>query len=63
MLFGELHLPITIPPNLWCDHIGALSLASNPVYYARTKHIGVDYHFINEKVDRKDLTTWYIFTT
>jgi hypothetical protein len=38
------------PPILWCDNIGAIALASNPIYHARTKHIEVDYHFIREKI-------------
>jgi len=62
MLFRELHLSLIIPPTLWCDNLGALSLASNPVYHARTKHIEVDYHFTREKVVRKDITTRYIST-
>jgi hypothetical protein len=49
MLFRELRLQLTIPPTLWCDNLGALSLASNPVNHAPTKHIEVDYHFTREK--------------
>ena len=44
-------------PTLWCDNLGALALASNPVYHARTKPIEVDYHFIHEKVVNQDVTT------
>lgn len=62
MLLQELHLPFKVPPNLWCDNIGALSLASNPIFHARTKHVEVDYHFIREKVARKDLVTRYLST-
>jgi hypothetical protein len=62
MLFQELRLPLTTPPTFWCDNLGALSLDSNPVYHARTKHIEVDYHFTREKVVCKDLTTKYIST-
>jgi len=62
MLFQEFHLYLSTPPTLWCDNLGALSLASNPVYHARTKQIEVDYHFIREKVVNKDIHTRYIST-
>jgi hypothetical protein len=32
MLFQELQLQISVPPVLWCDNIGVLSLASNPIF-------------------------------
>jgi hypothetical protein len=35
---------------IYCDNISSILLANNPVYYARTKHIEVHYHFIREKV-------------
>jgi hypothetical protein len=62
MLFQDLRVPLSVPPTLWCDNMGALSLASNPVYHARTKHIEVDYHFTREKVVRKDIVLRYIST-
>jgi hypothetical protein len=62
MLFQELDLYLHSPPTLWCDNLGALALASNPVYHARTKHIEVDYHFIREKVVNKEITTRYLST-
>ena len=46
MLFQELCLSLFMAPTLWCDNVSALALASNPVFHARTKHIEVDYHFI-----------------
>ena len=42
-------------PVLWCDNIYAIALASNPIFHSRTKHIQVDYHFVREKVIRRDL--------
>jgi len=62
MLFKDLGIPLFSTPRLWCDNIGALALASNPVYHARTKHIEVDYHFIHEKVLNDDISIKYIST-
>lgn len=45
---------------IWCDNISAISLASNLVFPAQTKHVEVDYHFVREKVLRKDLEIRYI---
>jgi hypothetical protein len=60
MLFRELGVNLSIPPVLWCDNIGALALASNPVFHARTKHIEVDYHFVREKVLNRDILIKFI---
>jgi hypothetical protein len=62
MLFKDLGIPLFSTPRLWCDNIGALALASNPVYHARTKHIEVNYHFIREKVLNGDISIKYIST-
>ncbi|KAB2607265.1 hypothetical protein D8674_006982 [Pyrus ussuriensis x Pyrus communis] len=34
---------------LWCDNQSAISLAKNPLFHARTKHVELDYHYIREK--------------
>jgi hypothetical protein len=62
MLFKELHIPLNVPPVLWCDNLNALALASNPVFHARTKHIEVDFHFVREKVLNKDIHIKFIST-
>jgi hypothetical protein len=63
MLLKEIRITIFTAPCLWVDNIGALSLSSNPVFHARTKHIEIDYHFIREKVFNKDLVAYYISTS
>jgi hypothetical protein len=63
MLLKEICITILIAPCLWVDNIGVLSLLSNPVFHARTKHIEIDYHFIHEKVFNKDLVAHYISTS
>ena len=38
----------------------ALYMTINPVFYARSKHIEIDYHFVSEKVIVGALITQYI---
>jgi hypothetical protein len=62
MLFQELQVSLPSSPTIWCDNSGALSIASNHVSHARTKHIEVDIHFIREKVTNRDIQLRYIST-
>ena len=52
------HLPCK--PKLWCDNISAISLAKNPIFHARTKHVELDYHYIREKVLAHDLSLHFV---
>ena len=62
MLLRDFGVFLPHPPLLWCDNVSALAIASNPVFHARTKHIEVDYHFVHEKVLRRDLMLKFIST-
>jgi len=62
MLLKDLYISLPVPLTVWCDNIGALALASNPVYHARTKYIEVDYHFIRGKVVNRDVLVKFIST-
>uniref|UniRef100_A0A2N9G1Z1 Integrase catalytic domain-containing protein n=1 Tax=Fagus sylvatica TaxID=28930 RepID=A0A2N9G1Z1_FAGSY len=61
-LLKDLGIYLPDPPTLWCDNISALAIASNPVFHARTKHIEVDFHFVRERVLRKDLVVKFVST-
>jgi hypothetical protein len=63
MVLKDLGIFLPNPPILWCGNLFALALASNPVFHARTKHIEVDYHFIREKVVRRDVVVKLISIT
>lgn len=60
-LLHELRISIAHPPTLWCDNnIGAMFLASNPMFHARTKHIELDNNFVREKIASKALYVGFI---
>jgi hypothetical protein len=59
-LLNELGIPHPLVASLWCDNLGATYLSANPVFHARTKHIEVDYHFVRERVVRKQLDIQFI---
>ena len=61
-IFRDVALPLTTIPTLWCDNVSAISLASNPVFHARTKHVEIDYHYIRELVLAKLLQVQYLNT-
>ena len=62
-LLKALGIYLSQPPILWCNNVSALAIASNSVFHARTKHIEVDFHFIRERVLRKDLVVKFVSTT
>lgn len=49
-LLTDLRLAVSTPITLHVDNLSTISLASNPVLHARTKHIEVDCHFVRDKV-------------
>lgn len=47
------------PPELLIDSEGARKLAHNPIHHRRTKHIDRRYHFIREKLEKREMElTW-----
>ncbi|MCO5600619.1 hypothetical protein L7F22_054734 [Adiantum nelumboides] len=50
-------------PMLHCDSQSAIQLARNPVYHSKTKHVDVNYHFIREMVEDKQVQLVKVHTT
>jgi len=48
----------TVPTTVYEDNQSCISLAANPIYHARTKHIDIKYHFIRDHTD-KDINIVY----
>lgn len=49
-LFVDLGVPIPDAIPIHNDNQGAIALADNPVFQARSKHIEVQYHWIQEQI-------------
>ena len=47
---------------IYCDNQGAIALAKNPQFHARTKHIDIQHHFVREKVNEGVVQLEYIDT-
>ncbi|GKD96028.1 gag/pol polyprotein, partial [Tanacetum coccineum] len=54
-LLNELGICSSSTPILWCDNLGATYLSANSIFHERTKHVEIDYHFVQEKVAQGDL--------
>lgn len=49
--------------NIYIDNQGAIALARNLEYHARTKHIDIQYHFVHEHLESKRITLTYLPTS
>ena len=47
---------------VYCDNQSALHIARNPAFYSKTKHIGVQYHFVREVVEEGSVDMQKIHT-
>jgi hypothetical protein len=47
---------------IYCDNQGAIALAKNPQFHARTKHIDIQHHFVRDKVSEGVIELQYIET-
>ena len=48
------------PIPIHFDSLSAIKLAANPVYHARTIHVGMDCHFIRDEIIKGIITTHHV---
>ncbi|XP_071694344.1 uncharacterized protein [Rutidosis leptorrhynchoides] len=56
-LLDEFEVKYSLPVPMFMDDSAAIKIASNPVFQEKTKHFGVDLHFVREKISSGVLTT------
>jgi len=59
----ELGIVVNLPIKLYCNNKATISIAQNPVLHDRTKHMEIDRHFINEKIDNGDIFMPFVPTS
>jgi len=62
-ILSELGLNIDAPTSLLSNNQSCIKLVQNPVMHSRTKHIGIQHHFIREKAKDGTLQVHHIPTS
>jgi hypothetical protein len=52
----------TEPINVYADNVSAIALGKNPEFQKRSKHIDVQYHYVQEQVQSGRIRTPYLPT-
>jgi hypothetical protein len=47
---------------LMCDNTSAISVAKNPVFHKKMKHVERRHHFLRDHVEKGDIEMMYIYT-
>src|ERR1700722_7880623 len=47
---------------IYCDNQGAISLAKDPRFHARTKHIAIQHHWVREQIADEKIQLEYVST-
>ena len=61
-LLKDLHMEESDPTTIYCDNLTNVQLPTNPVFYPRTNHIEVHYHFVREQVFSGEVELAYVPT-
>nr|KYP66951.1 Copia protein [Cajanus cajan] len=58
-LLSELQVN-TATPTIYCDNLGAVMLAANPIMHSRTKHFELDLYFVRDKVLTRAIQVFHL---
>ncbi|XP_016206270.1 uncharacterized protein LOC107646608 [Arachis ipaensis] len=49
-ILNELRTPLQSLPLLYCDNLGAVQLAANPIFHSKSKHFAMNLSFVRDHV-------------
>ena len=61
-ILSDLGISLTASPVVYCDNVGATFLCAIPVFHSRMKHIAIDYHFVQNQVQKGALRVAHVNT-
>ncbi|KAF2319063.1 hypothetical protein GH714_013045 [Hevea brasiliensis] len=59
-LLLELAVPLSKPPVIYCDNLGATYVTTKPIFHSCMKHLEIDYHFVRQLVQLGKLRVSHI---
>ncbi|XP_070015851.1 uncharacterized protein [Nicotiana sylvestris] len=59
-LLNELRFHISATPQIFCDNVSTTYICANPVFHSRMKHIAIDFHFVREQVQNKEIEVQHL---
>jgi len=59
-LLTNLRILSVSAPIIWFDNFGVTYLSANLVFHAHTKHVEVNYHFVRDRVAKKEIQIRFI---
>ena len=60
--FDQLDYTFEEPIDLRVDNQSAIKLANNSISHAKSKHISIQYHYVREQIEKRELKLIYIST-
>ena len=59
-LLIDLQITLTFVATIWCDNLGVTYLSANPILHTFTKHVEANFHFLRDRVAKKDIQIHFI---
>lgn len=56
----DIGMPVSLPPELFCDNLSAVYLSANPALHKQSKHFATHYHYVREQVAEGSLIVHHI---